>query len=93
MTNQATEQAIDLILGLYQRDIERHHGGRTVGKTYNQTEAKAALKQLVIRERIDELGKYQDWLNSEGRLWSERKLFYEDRVAALEAQLIKKEDS
>lgn len=51
------------ILQLYRRDIERNYGGRTVGKTLNGDEAKAAILQHESQAvkaadkagRIDEL--------------------------------------
>lgn len=82
---------IDTQLGNILRPFSTQTDSKAVTLVWGSTdliaEAKASLKQLLIRERIDELGKYQDWLNSEGRIWSERKRFYEDRIAALEAKL------
>ncbi len=42
---------IDLILDLYRRGVERHYGGRTVGKTLTGEEAAARLKRLVLEGR------------------------------------------
>lgn len=40
------KEQLDLILSLYQRDIERHYGGRTVGKTLNRAEALDKICEL-----------------------------------------------
>ena len=38
------------VLMLFQRDIERHYGGRTVGKTLNGDQALEALDTLFAEE-------------------------------------------
>lgn len=39
---------LDDILGLYRRDIERHYGGRTVGRTLSGDEAVQQIKSLIL---------------------------------------------
>ncbi len=39
------DEKLEEILGLYRRDIERHYGGRTIGKTLTGDEAVNHIKQ------------------------------------------------
>lgn len=43
------------ILGRFQRDIERHYGGRTVGKTITGEEAVAIIEQMATDALVAEL--------------------------------------
>lgn len=51
-------KSIELILQLFQRDIERHYGGRTVGLTLNGEQATAQLNRLLEEARASELADY-----------------------------------
>jgi len=42
------DEKLELILGLYRRDIERNYGGRTVGRTLTGDEAIEQIKQAFI---------------------------------------------
>lgn len=68
MTTPAPEEEIDLILGLFQRDIERHYGGRTVGKTLTGEEAKSQILAYVdkreLQARLIELDLFEQFLNT-----------------------------
>lgn len=44
------DKKLELILGLHRRDTERKYGGRTVGKTLNDNEALARIKQAFISD-------------------------------------------
>lgn len=51
------DKELELILGLYRRDIERHYGGRTVGKTLSAEEAKQALRKHELQTVLKKLKK------------------------------------
>ena len=53
ITEQLDE--INNILQLFKRDIERHYGGRTVGKTLTGDEAVAKLAAMLAEARKDEI--------------------------------------
>lgn len=92
MTSQPkAKDSIELILGLFRRDIERHYGGRTVGKTLTGDEAAQAIQDYcnnqVVLSRRSELARvhatFYEWTDDK-RL---RKLFDQysaERLAELE---------
>jgi hypothetical protein len=59
-TSPDITRTITETLQLFQRDIERHYGGRTAGKTLTGDEAVHILVTLVQEAKIDELNNLKD---------------------------------
>lgn len=84
---QPDSKSVELILQLFQRDIERHYGGRTVGLTLNGKQATAQLNRLLqqrFREGQEDCRKAGDPTNHVHYQESVNRLLEEAKVAELE---------
>lgn len=76
-------KSIELILQLFQRDIERHYGGRTVGLTLNGEQATAQLNRLLEEAKVAELEKLGNAILTDGSSYDNIKPYVQRRLAEL----------